>query len=143
MNVFIIGITGGVGGLLAQDLRGCGDAVHGLVRRHDQQADLQAPGMTARIGDLACMTVPELAAAFGDADAIVFSAGSNGGSRAVTTAVDGEGVAKAIEAARLAGARRFALVSVLPESWRERDLGDDVEFYFTVKSGRGHRPQPQ
>jgi uncharacterized protein YbjT (DUF2867 family) len=68
-----------------------------------------------------------------DVDVIVFAAGSNGGDRAVTKAVDGEGVGKAITAAGLAGVERFVLVSVLPESWRDRDLDDEVEYYFAVK----------
>ncbi|WP_443235241.1 NAD(P)H-binding protein [Streptomyces sp. 4N124] len=133
MNVFIIGITGGVGGLLAQKLRSRGAAVHGLVRRDDQQAQVTAQGVNARVGDLASMSADELAAALGDIDVIVFSAGSNGGSREITKAIDGDGVAKAIEAARVAGVDRFVLVSVLPESWRERDLGEEVEYYFAVK----------
>ncbi|MDQ0753868.1 uncharacterized protein YbjT (DUF2867 family) [Streptomyces africanus] len=135
MDVFIIGITGGIGGLLAQKLRTRGDAVHGLVRRDDQQAELATQGVNTRVGDLSSMTAEELAAAFGDVDVIVFSAGSNGGSREVTTAVDGDGVVKAIKAAQLAGVERFALVSVLPESWRERNLGEEVEYYFAVKKG--------
>ncbi|WP_266393005.1 NAD(P)H-binding protein [Streptomyces canus] len=135
MDVFIIGITGGIGGLLAQKLRSRGDTVHGLVRRDDQQAELATRGVVAHVGDLSSMTVEQLAAAFGDVDVIVFSAGSNGGTREVTTAIDGDGVVKAIEAAGRAGVERFALVSVLPESWRERDLGEEVEYYFAVKKG--------
>lgn len=133
MDVFIIGITGGVGGLLARNLRARGDAVHGLVRREDQQAELATRGVHAHVGDLSTMTAEQLAAAYGDVDVIVFSAGSNGGSKEVTTAIDGDGVVKAMDAARLAGVERFALVSVLPESWRERDLGEEVEYYFAVK----------
>lgn len=133
MNIFIIGISGGVGHLLAQKLRSRGDTVRGLVRRDDQQAELAAQGIDTQVGDLAGMTAQDLAAAFGDADAIVFSAGSNGGSAEVSKAIDGDAVATAIDAAVLAGVDRFALVSVLPESWRERDLGHDVEFYFAVK----------
>ncbi|MCY0922276.1 NAD(P)H-binding protein [Streptomyces sp. H27-G5] len=75
----------------------------------------------------------ELADAFGNADAVVFTAGSNGGSAQTTKAIDGDGLTRAIEATRHAGIRRLALVSVLPESWRERDLDDEVEYYFTVK----------
>jgi uncharacterized protein YbjT (DUF2867 family) len=135
VDVFIIGVTGGIGGLLTQRLRLRGDAVHGLVRREEQRAELATRGVNARVGDLSSMTEEQLAAAFGDVDAIVFSAGSNGGSREVTTAIDGDGVVKAIKAARLAGVERFVLVSVLPESWRERDLGDEVEYYFAVKKG--------
>ncbi len=133
MDVFIIGITGGIGGLLAQKLLARGDAVHGLVRRDDQQVELDARGMHVHVGDLPGMTAEELAALFGDADAIVFSAGSNAGSKEVTTAIDGDGVEKAITASHLAGVERFVLVSVHPEAWRERDLGDDEEHYFAVK----------
>lgn len=133
MNVFIVGITGGVGGLLAERLRVRGDAVSGLVRRTEQQAELEAKGVAAHVGDLASMTAQELAAVLGDVDVIVFAAGSNGDSREVTQAIDGEGVEKAIEAAGIAGVERFASVSVLPESWRERELGEDLEYYFAVK----------
>ncbi|TFD92093.1 NAD-dependent epimerase/dehydratase family protein [Cryobacterium lactosi] len=133
MKIFIIGISGGVGSLLADELRGRGDAVRGLVRQPDQRAVLELRGIQAQVGDLESLSADDLAVVFGDADAIVFSAGSNGGSRAASKAIDGDGVKKAIDAAQIAGIERFTLVSVLPESWRERDLGDDVEYYFAVK----------
>lgn len=133
MKVFIVGISGAIGGLVAEKLQSRGVTVHGLVRHDDQRAELAARGVNATVGDLASMSADELAAAFSDADAIVYSAGSNGGAREVTKAIDGDGVAKAIEAARLAKVDRFTLVSVLPESWRERDLGEEVEYYFAVK----------
>ncbi|QTE31058.1 NAD(P)H-binding protein [Pengzhenrongella sicca] len=133
MKVFIIGISGAVGGLLTESLSTRDVAVAGLVRRDDQRAELQARGVDAAVGDIATMSPNELAAAFSDADAIVYTAGSNGGARVITKAIDGDGVATAIAAARLAGIQRFVLVSVLPESWRERDLGEDVEYYFAVK----------
>lgn len=79
------------------------------------------------------MSAADLARAAAGSDAIVYTAGSNGGAREVTKAIDGDGVTKALEAARLAGANRFVLVSVLPESWRERDNPDEVEYYFAVK----------
>ncbi len=133
MKVFIVGITGAIGGLLVDKLRSRGDDVRGLVRRDDQQAELAARGVTATVADLATMSPDELATAFAGADAIVYTAGSNGGAREVTTAIDGDGVEKAIDAARAARVDRFTLVSVLPESWRERDNGDEVEYYFAVK----------
>lgn len=133
MDAFIIGITGKIGSLLAQELLSRRDTVRGLVRRDAQRAELTAEGVNATVGDLADMSVEELAEAFGNADAVVFSAGSNGGSVETTKAIDGDGVTKAIEAARRAGVDCFALVSVLPESWRERDLGSEVEYYFAVK----------
>jgi uncharacterized protein YbjT (DUF2867 family) len=133
VKVFIIGITGAVGGLLAERLRERGDTVTGLVRRRGQQVELVNRGVNAKIGDLSGMTAHQLAQAVGDVDTIVYTAGSNGGERSVTTAIDGDGVAKAIEAAQLSSTERLVLVSVLPESWRERDLGEDVEYYFSVK----------
>jgi uncharacterized protein YbjT (DUF2867 family) len=133
MNLFIIGISGKIGGLLAERSIGRGDSVRGLVRRLEQQAASERRGVRTVVGELSEMSVDDLAAAFGDADAVVFAAGSNGGSRDTTQAIDGDGVDTAIGAARLAGIERFTLVSVLPESWRERQLGDDVEYYFAIK----------
>ncbi|MET9355742.1 NAD(P)H-binding protein [Streptomyces sp. NPDC006617] len=74
MDIFPVGITGGIGALLAERLRSRGDTVHGLTRRDDQQADLTTRSFHARVGELADMTVEQLAAALGKVDALVFSA---------------------------------------------------------------------
>ena len=47
MSVFIFGITGRIGGLLAQRMRARGDTVNGLVRRHEQQDALETLGINA------------------------------------------------------------------------------------------------
>ncbi|KAA0099649.1 hypothetical protein CIW49_08630 [Mycolicibacterium sp. P1-18] len=39
----------------------------------------------------------------------------------------------AIGGAKYAGVRRFVLVSVFPEAWRERDEGEGFEHYIRVK----------
>lgn len=131
--MFILGISGAIGALLADKLTAGGTEVHGLVRKPAQQVDLAARGAETTLGELSTMSVAELARAASGSDAIVYTAGSNGGAREVTKAIDGDGVTKALEAARLAGVSRFVLVSVLPESWRERDNPDEVEYYFAVK----------
>ena len=133
MKVFILGISGAIGALLADKLTAGGTEVHGLVRKPAQQVDLAARGVETTLGELSTMSAAELARAASGSDAIVYTAGSNGGAREVTKAIDGDGVTKALEAARLAGVSRFVLVSVLPESWRERDNPDEVEYYFAVK----------
>lgn len=133
MKVFILGVTGGVGGLLAGNLVSRGDAVTSLVRRADQRVALVPRGVDAHVGDLADLGAHALAALVSGVDAVVFSAGSNGGPAEVTDAVDGAGLATALEACRLAGVRRFFAVSVLPEAWRERRLSADEEHYFSVK----------
>lgn len=133
MKVFIIGVSGAVSRLLAGHLVARGDDVVGLVPREEQRAALSAQGGTAHVAELAGLTVDSLAPMFTGAEVVVYTAGSNGGARRVTAAVDGEGVVAALEAAGLAGVSRFILVSVLPEAGRGQHLGDDVEFYFAVK----------
>ncbi|WP_308200997.1 NAD(P)H-binding protein [Actinoplanes sp. M2I2] len=133
LKVFIIGISGAVGRLLARNLSDRGDIVSGLVRRDDQRAELSALGAEVRVGELAGLSAESLAAMLGGCDAIVYAAGSNGGAREVTSAIDGEGVLTALEASRLAGVKRFALVSVLPEAGRGQRFDGDEEFYFAVK----------
>lgn len=133
MKVFVIGISGGVGGLLARELLARGDEVVGLVRREEQRAALDRQGAAAHLGELAEMSAPELADMLHGADVVVYSAGSNGGAREVTAAIDSDGVVMTLEAMCRAGVTRFALVSVLPEAGRGENLDDDEEFYFAVK----------
>lgn len=133
MKVFIIGVSGAVGGMLAQNLIERGDEVSGLVRRDQQRAELAGRGVEASVGELAEMSAADLASLVSGADAVIYSAGSHGGAREVTVAIDGEGVVTALEATFLAGTRRFALVSVLPEAGREQTRDEDEEFYFAVK----------
>lgn len=133
MKIFIIGITGRVGSLLARSLQDRGDTVSGLVRRPDQQSALQDAGIGAAVGDLTALTPEELAGLTGDVDAIVFTAGAGGGTAEQTTAIDFGGVVTAIAAADLRGITRFGLVSAFPEAWRDRDLGAGFEHYMDMK----------
>lgn len=132
-RTLILGATGAVGGRLAGLLVERGDEVAGLVRSRDQEKSLRDRGIRSILGDLSTLTVDDLVGVFAGHDVVVYSAGSKGGDREVTAAIDGDGVDRAAEAAERAGVRRFLLVSVMPESWRERDLEDDVEYYFSVK----------
>lgn len=133
MKVFIVGLTGSVGSLLAHELIVRGDIVTGLVRGAEQARALESIGVEAGIGDISVIGPHALSTSLGSADAVVFTAGSNGGAREDTTAVDGRGLAVALEAARIAGVDRFISVSVLPEADRHRHLGEDEEHYFAVK----------
>jgi uncharacterized protein YbjT (DUF2867 family) len=133
MNTFIIGVSGGVGSLLARKLIARGDDVAGLVRRPEQREALATIGVDGKVGDLTTISANELAELIGPAETIVFTAGAGGGGKQATTTIDGDGVVKAIEAAHLAGVTRFALVSVFPEAWRERNLGEGFDHYIAVK----------
>lgn len=133
MKIFIIGITGGVGSRLARSLQDCGDLVTGMVRRSEQQEKLREAGIETGIGDLTSITPEKLAELIGDVDAIVFTAGAGGGGADRTTVIDGGGVVKAIDAARIKGVDRFGLVSAFPEAWRDRNLGAGFDHYIAVK----------
>jgi uncharacterized protein YbjT (DUF2867 family) len=134
MKLFIIGVAGGVGRLLAEKLIAAGDEPTGLVRREGQAQLLASSGIETTKGDLVEMSVEELAAAMRGCDAIVFSAGSGGkDSDEATTRVDGDGPGKLAEAAKVAGIRRFVLVSIFPEAWRDRPMDGSFEHYMAGK----------
>ncbi|MCR2763376.1 NAD(P)H-binding protein [Microbacterium sp. zg.B48] len=133
MKVFIFGVSGAVGKLLARNLADRGDEVVGLVRREEQRTDLSMRGVETFVGELTELDAESLSPMLSGCDVVVYTAGSNGGARRITAAVDGEGVEKALEATRLAGVGRFALLSVLPEAARGQRQDSDVEFYFAVK----------
>jgi uncharacterized protein YbjT (DUF2867 family) len=133
VHVFIIGISGAIGGLVAERLRVRGDQVSGLVRSRQQERRLSDAGIRAHVGDVSTLIADDLIPLLDGVDVIVFTAGSNGGARAVTDAIDSTAVEMSLVAAESAGLRRFVLVSVFPEAWRERTLSDDEEHYFAVK----------
>jgi uncharacterized protein YbjT (DUF2867 family) len=134
MKVFIIGIGGGVGRRVAQQLIELGHQVDGFVRQPEKGADLAKTGISTTSGDIVKMSVTEIASVLRGSDAIVFSAGAGGRDGAeATTQVDGDGPPKLAAAAKEADVGRFVLVSVFPEAWRERQMPKDFELYMTEK----------
>lgn len=134
-SVFVVGLNGGTGSLLARELQRRGTRVGGLVRHPSQLLSWTAAGVDARGGDLASLGSDGLARIMADPapQCIVFAAGSNGGPREVTQAIDLDGTSKTLEAASKIGVDRVVFVSVFPEAWRDRDLSDDEDFYFAAK----------
>jgi uncharacterized protein YbjT (DUF2867 family) len=133
MKVFQIGAAGGVGRRLAARLMARGDQVTGMHRRPEQAEVISATGATPITGDLIEDDVEELAERMRGHEAVVFSAGAHGTGTDQTTLIDGKGLEKAAEAAELAGARRFVLVSVFPDAGRDRETPDSFEHYMRVK----------
>jgi nucleoside-diphosphate-sugar epimerase len=134
MKIFIVGIAGGVGVRVADQLVARGDDVDGLVRRASKGESLACRGISTQVGDLVEMSVEELAAALRGSDAIVFTAGAGeSDAREATIQIDGEGPGKLAAAAKVADVRRFVLVSVFPEAWRERHMDEGFELYMTEK----------
>ncbi|MGM1018530.1 MAG: NAD(P)H-binding protein [Actinomycetota bacterium] len=133
MKVFIIGVSGAVGSRLARILTARGDEVSGLVRTAEQRDQLATEGVDAYVGSLSELSSRLLTPLLIGVEVLVFAAGSNGGAREITDAIDGVGVLTALEASRRARVARFVSVSVLPEAAREEELGEDEEHYFAVK----------
>jgi uncharacterized protein YbjT (DUF2867 family) len=112
VQVVIAGGHGKIGLRLAALLAGRGDVVTGVVRNPDHVADLERAGATPVVLDLEAARAEDLAAALTGADAVVFAAGAGPGSGvARKDTVDRAAAELLAEAARLAGVRRYLLVS--------------------------------
>ena len=132
-NIFLIGATGGVGSRLGPKLVSAGHSVKGLHRKPEQAGDLRDQGVEPVFGNLIEMTADDMASAIQGCDTAVFSAGAAGSGRDKTTAIDGEGPEKLIEAARATGVNRIYMVSVIMDAGRDRDTSDDFEHYMAMK----------
>lgn len=132
-RVFIFGISGRVGRLLAARLQGQGVPVSGLVRTQQQAAALEEGKVSPVFGDLGASTTDELGAMIRDCDVVVYAAGSNAGPQYVTDDIDLAALGRVAQAVERARGVRLILLSVLPEAWRERALSEDEEHYFAVK----------
>ncbi|VXB36113.1 NAD(P)H-binding protein [Plantibacter sp. T3] len=132
VRVFIFGITGRVGRMLATRLRARGVNVSGLTRSLPDPA-LQADGVTTVTGALGVATTEEITAMISDWDVVVFTAGSNAGAQSTTDAIDDAALRRVSDSVAATPEKRLILLSVMPEAWRERQLSDDEEHYFAVK----------
>jgi uncharacterized protein YbjT (DUF2867 family) len=112
VQVVIAGGHGQVGLRLATLLAGRGDVVTGVVRNPDHGPDLERAGATPAVLDLETAGADELAGVLEDADAVVFAAGAGPGSGAARKeTVDRAAAVLLADAARIAGVRRYLLVS--------------------------------
>jgi uncharacterized protein YbjT (DUF2867 family) len=134
MDVLIAGGHGKVARRLARLLVARGDRVRGMIRSPDHVADLRGDGSEPVVCDLESAAVEEVAAAVQGAEAVVFAAGAGAGSGAERKlTMDRDGAIKLLEAARLAGASRYVMVSsVGAES--PPDADDVFSVYLRAKA---------
>jgi uncharacterized protein YbjT (DUF2867 family) len=112
VHVVIAGGHGKIGLRLAALLAGRGDVVTGVVRNPDHAPDLERAGASPAVLDLESAGADELAAVLAGADAVVFAAGAGPGSGvARKETVDRAAAVLLADAARIAGVRRYLLVS--------------------------------
>ena len=134
MKVFQIGAAGGIGSILSRLLVERGDQVTGMHRSPEQTDTITRTGAEPVLGDLIADSTETLAGHLAGHDAVVFSAGAHGTGRELTSAIDGDGLVKAADAAALAGVQRFVLVSVFPDAGRGGDSPNaGFEHYMRVK----------
>jgi uncharacterized protein YbjT (DUF2867 family) len=113
MKVTIIGGHGKVALLAAAQLAKRGDTVTSIIRNPDHIGDVADTGATALVLDVENATAPEMAEAFEGTDAIVWTAGAGGGNPDRTYAVDRDAAIRSMNAAEIAGTKRYVMVSFL------------------------------
>lgn len=116
MKVTIIGGHGKIALLAASILAGRGDEVTSVIRNPEHVHDIAATGATALVLDVEEAATTEMADAFAGADAIIWSAGAGGGNPERTYAVDRDAAVRSMNAAELAGIKRYVMVSFLTAS---------------------------
>jgi uncharacterized protein YbjT (DUF2867 family) len=112
MRIAIAGGHGQIALHLARMLRERGDEVRSLIRNPDHAGDIEAAGAEPVVCDLENAADEDVAAAVGDAEALVFAAGAGPGSgpdRKWT--MDYGGAVKLIRAAKANGIDRYVIVS--------------------------------
>lgn len=132
-RVFQIGAAGGVGRRLTTLLTANGDRVTGMYRTPGQDAVIRGAGGTPILGNLVSDPADTLAESLAGHDAVIFSAGAHGTGADMTTAIDGRGLEKAVDAALTAGVKRFVLVSVFMDALRDQPRSEGFEHYMAVK----------
>ncbi len=129
MRVLVIGAHGKIGRRLVPTLGEDGHDVVAMVRSPDQTAELSSLGAEPVVGDLE----EDFEHHLEGIDAVVFTAGSGGGTGADKTAlVDGLGAIRAVDAARKHGARRFVMVSALGAD--DPDRSESIRHYLVAKA---------
>ncbi|AYM01992.1 SDR family oxidoreductase [Levilactobacillus yiduensis] len=120
MRVMIVGANGEVGRLLVPKLLANGDEPIAGLRAGEDGEDWEDQGIAVRRVDL--LAKPErIASTLMDADAVIFAAGSGGRTKDdMTLLIDLDGAIKTMQAAEIAGVKRFMMISMLFAEDRNR-----------------------
>lgn len=110
-RVLVVGGHGKVALHLLRLLVESGHQVSAVFRNPEHAAEIAESGADPVVADVERLDAGELAALFRGHDAIVWSAGAGGGSPERTYAVDRDAAIRSMDAAELAGIRRYVMVS--------------------------------
>ncbi len=130
MKTLIIGANGQIGKFLVELMAKQDLEIKAMVRKAEQEADLQALGAETVIGDLE----KDFSHAYEGCQAVVFAAGSGAHTgKDKTELVDHQGAIRSIDFAVEKGSKRYLMVSALradqPKAWP-----DSMVHYFEAKS---------
>jgi uncharacterized protein YbjT (DUF2867 family) len=135
VRVAIAGGHGQIARRLAKILSQRGDEVVAIIRNPDHSSDVRQAGAEAAVVDLEHASDEDVAQAINGSDAVVFSAGAGPGSgSARKETMDYGGAVRLIAAAKLAGIRRYVIVSSMgadPDA-----PGDDTFAVYLRAKGR-------
>jgi uncharacterized protein YbjT (DUF2867 family) len=133
MVVAIAGGHGKIGLLLTKRLAEQGDRVLSLLRNPDHADHVATAGGEAVIVDLEHASAEEVAREIAGADAVVFAAGAGPGSGAARKeTMDYGGAVLMIEAARLANATRYVMISAMSAD-ADREGEEVFDVYIRAK----------
>ncbi|MFA1819343.1 SDR family oxidoreductase [Virgibacillus oceani] len=133
MKVFVIGANGQIGKHIVSMLKDSKEhTVTAMVRKEAQAEELKHAGVEAVIANLEG-SANELKEAMAGSDAVIFTAGSGGGTGAdKTMLIDLDGAIKSVETAEKAGVSRFVMVSAIQAHNRE-NWGETPSYYYVAK----------
>ncbi|WP_121613024.1 SDR family oxidoreductase [Mesobacillus foraminis] len=133
MKVLVAGANGQIGRHLVNLLQDSEEhTVRAMIRKEEQQEYFKSLEVEAVLASLEG-TVEEIAEAAKGCDAIVFTAGSGGHTGLdKTLLIDLDGAVKTVEAAEMAGIKRFVMVSALQAHRREK-WNEKIRPYYVAK----------
>ena len=135
-NTLIFGGSGKVARHITRLLAQQQHTVHSIIRKPEQSASITELGGKPVVQSIEDSSVEDMAATIKStaANAIIWSAGAGGGSADRTRAVDRDGAIRCMDAAALAGVKRFVMVSAVDV--RDREGKPVPEWYDDVDRER-------
>lgn len=132
MKVFVIGANGNIGRLISQQLNEKGEEVVAGIRKPEQAAFFEDHDIKTAHVDLLGRP-EEMGVTLDGFDVIIFTAGSGGKTGDdMTLLVDLDGAVKSMQAAEIAGVKRYIMVSALWAENRNR-WNDAIRPYYAAK----------
>lgn len=132
-KILIIGGHGKVARRLTPLLVQRGDEVTSVVRNPDRADDVSSTGVDTVVADIAALATEGFTELIRGHDALVWSAGAGGSSPDDTFAVDRDAAIRSMDAAEVAGVRRYVMVSYL-NSRLDHGVSEDDPFYPYAES---------